>query len=82
MPEEPTQPPLAVVTCTAKKWTPTLRRGDKWEVLNARTAVGGFIMFSCRRMRDGLKAGISADALRLSFRAARFLKSSKAKPAA
>lgn len=73
--------PLAVLTCTAKAWTPTLRRGDKWEILSVReTCVPGFISYSARRVRDGKRASFSRDSLRLSFRAARFLKSPAAKP--
>lgn len=77
-----TAQPIAVLTCKdRRKWTPTLKAGDKWDILSVHTgSVPGFISYHARRQKDGRLASFSADALRLSFRAARFLKSALAKP--
>lgn len=77
-----TAQPIAVLTCKERrKWTPTLKYGDKWEILKVHTgSLPGFLSYHARRVRDGMLASFSADSLRLSFHAARFLKSPLCKP--
>lgn len=73
--------PIATLTCKGYGDNPTLRKGDKWAILTVReTSLAGFVSYHAYRLRDGMRASISRDVLRLSFKATHFLQSSASRP--
>lgn len=79
-------PDVVIVTLTVTNnpakgnWTPTLKNGDKWQILRVSRHSAGHVNYHGKRQRDGKLAAFSADALRLNFKAARFLNSPAAQP--